>query len=74
MNKNKMITKKGIGEDGEFIWLEIKGTQFYIHAQNNTESPFEFEKLEDAEAFIDLLAKARMSNRIEKIMEEIIND
>ena len=64
----KNIIKTGIGEEGEFLWLEKSEQGFQVHAQNNTESPFKFERLEDAEAFMNLLSKFRMSSRIEEML------
>lgn len=61
-----MIIATGIGEDGERLSLEkVHEACFLLHADGNTESPFEFSSEQDALNFIGLLGNFRMECRLE---------
>lgn len=56
----------GVGEDGEPLYLEkIHSSCFFVHAEGNLLSPFEFEEEKDAREFAHMLSKIRLKKRIE---------
>lgn len=65
------VLKEGVGEDGESVKLErVHNACFLVHAEGNSESPFEFSDLSSAEQFMNLIAKFRMEDRIAQFFEE----
>ena len=65
------ILREGVGEDGELVQLEkVHEACYLVHAQDNTESPFEFSALTDAEQFMSMIARFRMKDRLEAIVNE----